>query len=352
MDKYITTFKIACAILCIQGLFACMSDKSITENKNPKTMNIKLEWSAGVCAPKLYPIEVYRGDFYTATDWEPIPNGGIVEAGWGDNGMNMGETNIIPEGFKITYFSYLENKFYTGKFELPHAHIKQLFEEGVIDYRTKKFETYIAIIVGMAPEGVLMVWMKTYDKQIEIGRYQATETHLDWEIFTPTVKADKKDEYVKEIIKLSPEAKLNFEKNGLSHGLWDTYRIKYSWRPQFDFPQGSSVGGIDLKMYNGEADFVWGETLTKNAYAKRALTRRIEMLWKDETGKDWGTDIFFDEAELFEAYKTIYRNDKELESELVFKFNHNRSSLILSLRSKAEEIELRKCKIELFERTK
>jgi len=313
-------------------------------------MNLKLEWSAGVCAPELYPIEVYRGDFYTTNDWEPIPNGGIVEAGWGDNGMNMGETNIIPEGFKITYFSYLENKFYSGKFELPHARIKQLFEEGVIDYGTKKFETYIAIIVGMAPEGVLVVWMKTYDKQIEIGRYQATEIDLAWEIFTPTVKADKKDEYVKEIIKLSPEAKLNFEKNGLSHGLWDTYRIKYSWRPQFEFPEGSVVEGIDLKMYNGETDFIWGDTLVKNAYEKRALTWRINLIWADENDKDFGTFIDFDEAEVFEGYNKIYRNDKELEAELVFKYNHNRSSLIVLLRSKTEEIEFRKCKIRFFER--
>jgi hypothetical protein len=263
--------------------------------------------------------------------------------------MNMGETNIIPEGFKITYFSYLENKFYTGKFELPHARIKQLFEEGVIDYETKKFETYIAIIVGMAPEGVLVVWMKTYDKQVEIGRYQASETDLDWEIFKPVGGFTRK-EFIDRMIARRPVAVSNSEKNGLSHGLWDTYRIKYSWRPQFEFPEGSVVEGIDLKMYNGETDFIWGDTLVKNAYEKRALTWRINLIWADENDKDFGTFIDFDEAELFEAYKTIYRTDKELDAELVFKYNHNRSSLIVLLRSKTEEIELRKCKIRFFER--
>ena len=181
-------------------------------NEEAHTQTLKLEWSAGVCAPKLYPVEVYRGDFYTSTDWESIPNGGSVDAGWGVNGMNMGETNIIPEGFKITYFSYFENKFYTGKFELPHARIKQLFEEGVIDYGSKQFETYIAIIVGMAPEGLLVVWMMTYDKQVEIGRYQAKEMDLEWEIFKPTVDEDERDELIKIVTDRLPEARTNFEK--------------------------------------------------------------------------------------------------------------------------------------------
>jgi hypothetical protein len=314
--------------------------------------NIKLEWAAGVCAPELYPVEVYRGDFYTATDWESIPNGSIIDDGWGDNGMNMGRSSIIPEGFKITYFSYFENKFYTGKFELPQARIKQLFEEGVIDYASKQFQSYIAIIVGMAPEGILVVWMKTFDNQVEIGRYQATEMDLEWEIFTPTVDISEKDEYVKGVIERRPEALANFQKNGLSHGLWDTYRIKYNWRPQFEFPKGSIVEGIDLKMYNGETDFIWGDRLTKNTYEKRALVRRINLLWEDEHDEDFGTFIDMDEAEIFEAYKKIYRNNKDLDAELVFKYNHNRSSLIVLLRSDTEEIELRKCTVQFFKRAK
>ena len=106
------------------GLAACSNQlkKELVATQNTETkqiMNTTLEWAPGVCAPKLYPVEVYRGDFYTDNDWLSIPNGGIVEAGWGDNGMNMGEGSLIPDGFSITYFSYLENKFYTGKFALP-----------------------------------------------------------------------------------------------------------------------------------------------------------------------------------------------------------------------------------------
>jgi hypothetical protein len=352
MDKKRHLLKILWALLLILTYTSCTEVKPITELKKQPPMHIKLEWAAGVCAPELYPVEVYRGDFYMSTDWESIPNGGSVDAGWGDNGMNMGETSIIPEGFEITYFSYFENKFYTGKFELPQARIKQLFEEGVIDYTSKQFETYIAIIVGMAPEGVLVVWMMTYDKQVEIGRYQASEMDLEWEIFKPTVRPNKREEFIKVVTGRLPEALANFQKNGLSHGLWDTYRIKYNWRPQFEFPKGCVVEGIDLSMYNGETDFIWGGRLAKNAYEKRALTWRINLLWADEHDEDFGTFIDMDEAEIFDAYKKIYRNNKDLDAELVFKYNHNRSSLIVLLRSDTEEIELRKCTVQFFKRAK
>ncbi len=65
--------------------------------------------------------------------------------------MNMGRSGIIPSGFRITYFSFMENKFYTGDFALPADRIKDLFKEGMIGYRSQRFTTYDAMIVGMAP---------------------------------------------------------------------------------------------------------------------------------------------------------------------------------------------------------
>ncbi|WP_299250055.1 DUF2931 family protein [uncultured Cytophaga sp.] len=339
--------------LCLLVTLVACTQKEITnENNKSTTMNQTLEWAPGVCAPELYPVEVYRGDFYTETDWLSIPNGGIVEAGWGDNGMNMDRGGIIPDSFSITYFAYMENKFYTGKFALPKQNIEKLFREGVIDYGTKKYETYYAMIVGMAPGGVLVVWMQTYDKQVEIGRYQASEMDLDWEIFNPRIRVENKNEYVSGVVSRRTAAVSNFKKNGLMLGLWDTYRIKYNWRPVFEFPKGSKVDHIDMKMYNGEQELLWGDALTANAIVPRAITWRTNMLFFDETGQDFGADIDFDETELFEAYKQIFRNDKAQDGELVFKYNDNRSSLIILLRNKTEEIELRKCKISIFKRTK
>jgi hypothetical protein len=309
-----------------------------------------LEYASGICAPELYPVRVDGGDFYTATDWLPLPRGGFVGSGWGDNGMNMSRSGIIPTGFKVTYFAYMENKFYTGDFALPSDTIRSLFKEGIIDYLTKKYDTYDAMIVGMAPGGVLVVWMQGFDKQVEIGRYQATETNMEWESFIPRTGRTR-DEFVTFIIDDTPLAKANFQKNGLMLGLWDTYRIKYSWRPKFEFPEGSKVEGFELRMYNGEYNFIWGDRLTKNDYEKRAITKSMDLLWADEKGQDFGADIYFDEKEIFDAYNLIYRDNKEQDAELVVKYNDTRTSLEFYLRSKSEEIELEKTKVKIYKRT-
>jgi hypothetical protein len=325
---------------------ACSTSKKSVHSDVSKP----LEYAAGICAPELYPVRVHRGDFYTADDWLPLPNGGFVEEGWGDNGMNMSRSSIIPTGFKVTYFAYMENKFYTGNFAIPSDTIRSLFKEGMIDYLTKKYDTYRAMIVGMAPGGGLVVWMRGFDKQVEIGRYQATETDMVWESFIPRTGRTR-DEFVKVTIDDTPLAKANFQKNGLMLGLWDTYRIKYSWRPKFEFPEGSISETIRLKMYNGEYELLWGDALTNNLFIKRAITYNAHTSWTDETGKKFGAHINFDEKEIFDAYNLIYRDNKEQDAELVIKYNDTRTSLEIYLRSKSEEIELEKTKVKIYIRT-
>jgi hypothetical protein len=192
--------------------------------------------------------------------------------------------------------------------------------------------------------------MQSLDTQVEIGRYQATETNMNWESFIPRTGLTR-EEYVFNLIDRRPVVKANFQKNGLMLGLWDTYRIKYSWRPKFEFPEGSTFEGIDFKMYNGEKVFLWGEKLAKNSYEKCAITKSMDLMWADETGQDWGADIYFDEAEMFEAFKLIYAKDKDQDAELIIKYNDTRTSLEFYLRSKSEEIELEKCKVSIFKRT-
>jgi hypothetical protein len=354
MAKRMKQFNYICLVFvfvaCSPHASKDSTKKQPINHTNSETMSTPLEYAAGICAPKLYPVEVYTGDFYAVNDWLPLASGGVVDIGWGNNGMNMSRSRIIPTGFKVTYFAYMENKFYTGDFALPSDTIRSLFKEGIIEYRTKKYDTYDAMIVGMAPGGVLVVWMQSVDKQVEIGRYQATETDINWKSFIPT-NGRAREEYVSFMIDDTPLAKANFQKNGLMLGLWDTYRIKYSWRPKFEFPEGSKVEGIDLKMYNGEFAFVWGEELAKNAYKPQAITWRIYLLFADENGQDFGADIDFDEKEIFDAYKLIYRDNKDQDAELVIKYNDTRTSLEIYLRSESEEIELEKCKIKIYKRT-
>src|SRR5690606_15540029 len=104
--------------------------------------------------------------------------------------------------------------------------------------------TYNSIIVGLAPGGVIVLWLGAASKQIEIGRYQATKTDMDWEFFNPQGEADR-DKYVNGVLERRPKV-LAQKELGIQFGLWDTYRIKYNWRPVTMLPQGYVLKDIAI----------------------------------------------------------------------------------------------------------
>ena len=69
--------------------------------------------------------------------------------------------------------------------------------------------------------------------------------------------------------------------------------------------------------------------------------------WYASNGRKYGVDVFFDEAEIFDAFKQIYKTNKELDAELGFEINEAQTTFTISLRSKTEQIELHKVNLTL-----
>jgi hypothetical protein len=256
----------------------------------------------------------------------------------------MRSASFIPEGLKITYLSFVENKFYTGEFKLPKELILNYFKEGYVNYRTKKKVTYHNIYIGIAPGGVVVLWIAgNGGYQIELGRYQAIETQVDMADVNPSGERDK-DVYVKAIIKGDTDVVQNLKENGIQFGLHDTYRIKYTWRPKITLPENCRLKLCELEMFNAEAEKLFDEPLAKNEYTKRAIPKTIGLIWEDATGIEYAAEISLDwnEPETFEAFKQIYSKDKEVKAELVLKFVQMKGldAFKVFLRTDKEEFEL------------
>ena len=98
----------------------------------------------------------------------------------------------IPQKLYVAYYSLQEDKFYEGLFDLPYDELKMDFEKIWKEYPNKslymadKFNRYSDFIVGVAPEGNIVVWLKSYisnDQKI-IGTYKAKVTNsITWEDF-------------------------------------------------------------------------------------------------------------------------------------------------------------------------
>ena len=127
-------------------------------------MNNTFDWLATECAPKAYPTYLVKGDLiYAAGDSLYVPDHRDVYNGWGVSGS----THVVGDQFKplpvqleLTWFSYTEDKFYTGKFELPANKLLELFRAGTAapddenGTNPGKRWRFDRIIVGWLREGI------------------------------------------------------------------------------------------------------------------------------------------------------------------------------------------------------
>ena len=242
--------------------------------------------------------------------------------------MAVGEDfKPVPERFKITYLYFIENQFYTGEFVFPHDSVVALFKKGLIDGGSKEHETYKSIIIGLAPGGIIVLWLGAASKQIEIGRYQATKTDMDWEFFNPQGEEDR-NKYVNGVLGRRPEA-LKHKEEGIEFGLWDTYRTRYNWRPKAILPNDYKLKEFFLDHYNAEFEHMFDDNLSKNEFQKRAIPHDILFRYYDAAGNKFAGEYFFDEKEIFNAYKEIYKNNPDQEVEFVFELSADKTKFII-----------------------
>ena len=87
-------------------------------------------------------------------------------------------------------------------------------------------------------------------------------------------------------------------------------------------------------------------------WLQAALPYKMFFKWTDQEGNKFGADVTFNEKEVFEAFKEMYKKDKESETQLVFIPDKTYEKLNVYLRSKTEEIWLRKTENGIYHRTK
>ena len=216
-------------ILCSFSVASCQNKK----------MDEKYNWLGTISAPEEYPMEIYKGaiiadNFTYGFDaiW------GTQNTGWGNEGGTMSvETQKmdIPNKLEFTWYSLVENKFYTGKWDLDKEKIKTLFEKGFTDQDNGKKTTYTNFIVGLAPKGRVVLWINGAGNQREVGVFQAHDTLITQEKAYDNAKYMLKEGFAERMLKdpsyktFKPEIREKIEKKGYpSPEIYDAYRERYS----------------------------------------------------------------------------------------------------------------------------
>ena len=258
-------------ILIALWLTGCWGYKA-KQNKDKANANTQpeYEWGVAVNAPIGYPIRFYTGRVGGMSIIGELYSE-LREPDWGNAaGYESTSMDKLPKSVDMVWLSLKEDCFYRLKTAIDYEKVAKLFKEGFDErFSNGKMNhtTYNTVLVGIAPGGVVVLWVgKGYFPIKEIGRYQAEKIALrEPEGLDNHQRLIFDKEYAKRLLTnntIIPEDFREANKNKpIPFGLWDSYRDhQYQWYPTFEIPNGR-IGDVDYQYWNGEADTFFSQTL-------------------------------------------------------------------------------------------
>ena len=274
-----------------------------------RSMKPKYEWYPMMVTATFYPVQLINGAFICdgendvrISDVFPVAN-----AMWGDDGgvMIIGDKKPVPNGMYIKWLSALEGQLYEGTFDLPHEQMLELFKSGFVEDlytgKPKPGYPYDYIKVGLAPGGVVAVWLSGFNSQILLGQFTADKIPAEDSLFEAwsNTQAERALSLSK---RRSNEQVLNMP---IPYGLWDEYNRRFSWRYNIRLEdEKSSFNQIISTYSNGEQYFIYTPEMMVE-YNNRAYPRNILLKWFNDRGISYTARIRLDKPMILDAFQQM-----------------------------------------------
>ena len=319
----------------------------------------KYSWQARESAPKKYPMEVVSGTlfYHGQNQGLYVPDRVTLDNGWGEgrsSHITGADTKPLPDRLEITFFSYTENQFYIGKFKLPYDKILAMFKDGYYSASQDKDITYNQIVVGIAPGGSVSVWLAAVGRTTEVFFGQAEKADVEWRRILDNPKYTREEHVrltVLESLK-TPEAVAALRKNGIPFGLWrDTYRARYAWQPMFTGLSLTKGDPIRIgRFFNGEQHFLTHPLNKTDAASTRAIPGELSFVGAPPgaTGNPKSVELFFNEAEILDAFQKLGSNNQPLQLEMRNEVIDGQNRFSVWLRNDKESIQLKRTEIKTY----
>ena len=382
---------------------------SLTSCKEKEDINKKYHWVAYVKPVSGYPIRAYRGVVYGKDgasrfgngqsnlfeDDEPFPHFSI---GAGTSGVfgssEEEEAKGVPTHLDVSWLSYVEKCQYLLENQpLDSLKIAQLLAEKV--YTPSRSEDISPTIeeynisVGLAPGGVVFVWLHSTARVIEVGRYQAKK--IEDIHFVTQKEADEYyertgdvilDEHTIEqrdyVIKLGlPKEKIRmqYQQCGtpvteplvmddifkIPYGLWDSYRKRYLWKmtlitkDKTKYIHSYYYQGLNLEEEILFGERTWGENQIEKykipekfqytSLIPRAIPFIIFIKWYGDDGKLYRLWNNFNVAEVMDNFEKAFKGQENEVGNLIIEVNDTKTGANIRLRVGEREVEI--CNVDL-----
>lgn len=305
----------------------------------------KFDWSVSVSGAKYYP--VYNiGTKFICEDGNQIcvmtqfPS---VYEEWGQYGSVevAGSRRSLPAQLYTRWLSAAEGEsgqIYEATIDLPYDTILDLFREGYTyqepDGKVSQNE-YSNIVVGLAPGGVVSLWVCGSYRRVQAGHWLARKLPQNDEIFASW--GGQHEFSGQQLSRHSDHTPDYIRDQPLPVNQWADYNRRYLSRYKIEF-EGEDVDMVDVKTeyYNGELYHPY--PLNDSVYYHRACPKYIYIGWKQ------GENIY-DAYIQFDKEYLLDNMDKLSETpdgkiDFIFDVNECNDKLDCSLSNGVDTVEL------------
>lgn len=282
----------------------------------------KFEWNAGISAPQNY---IAGGPFveffHDGKSVAGVSSNVGINPGWEitSGGYTGGEKlKPIPDSLFVSWRCGTDLKEYKTSFKLPYEKIRGLFRNN-----NKRANVYSTIAVGMAPGGIVAVWVKEGDNSYEVYRTKAKSIGV----------IDKSDTNSVTLWTSTGEDAKNILKYlylyGIPYSVWEKGESIYKYNLGFSSSQDLAFSNrVHMLSKDGSCIFFnedaiqisnkdWMSNTIKSETKEGKLPVNMSVQWISRDDQQWYEGEIAMPNDFKSTFETFYKNNKGVNIVLV-----------------------------------
>lgn len=305
---------------------------------------MKYNYTISGCAPVLYPADIVFALFYVNEDESvEMPKRTPFKADWGyPMGIEISEDEYpLPVKIDMVWLSLVEKKFYSLVHDLPVEKIFHYFGCNTNEETGSRKVEYI--ILGMAPNGGVAMWLHSKEKAVLVEWMHAEITHVPPCFVLPIYSNSSIEEYCDFYINREPCVRENLEKNGLPpRDLFENYMKQFTYRymmlfehwdknewkmyeeeetvPEFDYIEEALFDGTHDKLHDGGL----------MNYHQAGKPKKLAVKWHIKKS-EYSAYFWFEDEEIRTVFDRFYGAHPETKTDFMIRIDSDNKKYELAL---------------------
>ena len=316
--------------------------------ESPQAMKT-YDWTSTESAPADFPMQILRADLALADGGTYyVPDDRTAHNEWGAVGATHlvgDDLKALPKVLNAQWYSYIEDTFYGGEFELPTEAIQAFFDEGLDSPHRGERRAFDKVIFGFGPEGEGAVWLSGHSTVVQVMRFQAPKIELDW-----SVVLDDPDVPRETFVEVILNETLGDRQEEIAarlplDGYWPRRQQRFAYSVEVN--GAAELDLLRLETLNGERlHFDADGPLVPRS--KLGILRRIAIEWVGHGGELRLAEISVPEEEALTAFEKLGAGDGSLK--LVIQIAASSNGLAVLLQNDELEYEFSADGIQVYSR--